>query len=260
MTIPANNTYYNLISKQIVDFHKAEVNANNVVGANTTGFERNLVVERSIPVNDANRKNGHNIQFAFDYATIRDTSFAGVKQTNNALDFAISANNSKDGAYYFGVVMPNEKIYYTKDGNFTINQDGILSKNVNGSLLPVSSADGGTIEFQPNDELVIVEQNGNIIINGENRGRLGVFFLEQNAIQNMEQTSGNLISARQDLTAAEEGFSILQGYLANSNQNAIEGVVNMMDDYRSISYNSTFISNIHEMERSSIRTIANSGN
>ncbi len=138
---------------------RLEVAANNLANANTLGFKRTQISFTKMldamldETTDENRVPGK---------TAIDFSNGTLKKTGNPLDVAIQG----DG---FFVLQGPEGEVFTRNGNFTLNEQGEL---VSQNGWPVLTSQG-VIQIT-NGEEVAINQSGEILVNGKVVGTLRI--------------------------------------------------------------------------------------
>src|SRR5205823_2126303 len=129
--------------------------------------------------------------FANDVSTYRNTGNGGLQATGNELDVAIQG----DG--YFAVETPLG-IRYTRAGNFQTGSDGTLITAEGYPVLDVSSQH---IILPENTTSVKIGEVGNMKVNGEDAGQIGV--LQFDNPQLLERLSGRLFKSEISPQAAQ---------------------------------------------------------
>ena len=128
--------YYGATGGMITQFNRLDVISNNLANLNTNGFKRDDVVigdflrmvqghQDTLPIPDETKAAAKFINrtmtrvptIAEEYT---DFSVGAMEQTENTLDFALKAPNT-----FFAVQTPNG-IAYTRNGSFSISDDGYL--------------------------------------------------------------------------------------------------------------------------------------
>lgn len=139
-----------------------------------------------------------------------------MSETGGTYDLAL--NNPG----FFKVTDEDGNIYYTRDGSFTLNQEGALS-TLRGEL--VQGLDGN-IFIEGNG--VSIGTDGTIVVDGNVVGVLDIVDLENREF--LRKIGDNLYQMGEDMEAEEVPYEgeVLQGYLENSNVNAIEEMVEMI--------------------------------
>jgi flagellar basal-body rod protein FlgG len=162
------------------------------------------------------------------------------QQTGNQLDLAIQ------GSGFFQVQLPNGTIAYTRDGNFTRNNAGVVTDANGNQLLPAvtipSNATNVTISSYGVVSATLPGQTassqlGTIqLATFPNPG--GLNSLGGNLLQ-PTSSSGNAIT---DVPGGSSGMGLLQqGYLENSNVDVVAEFVNMILAQRAYESNSKVV-------------------
>lgn len=207
-------------------FKNIEVIGNNLANVNSTGFKKALNFTEL--VNKANRPE-----------IIQDTDFSqgNLTPTSNPLDLGINGNA-------FFAVQTSGGIEFTKNGKFSISDDGFLVNGKNEKVLGKS----GPINFKSyqldKDQSVSISKNGDIKI-GDNYVDSLMIIKPDNLKNLVRQDGTDFISADGSLQiAGENEFEIQQGYLEESNVNPIEEMTSMIkvhNDYNSAAKMITFL-------------------
>ncbi len=161
-------------------------------------------------------------------------------QTGNPLDLAIQ------GSGFFQVQLPNGTLGYTRDGNFSLNNAGVVVDSHGDQLLPA-------ITIPSNATSVTISQYGVVsaTLPGQtNASQLGTIQLANfpnpgglnslggNILQ-PTSSSGNAIT---DTPGGSSGMGTLQqGYLENSNVDVVAEFVNMILAQRAYESNSKVV-------------------
>lgn len=232
-----DNTVYIALSKQTAAATQLEMIANNIANANTNGYKAEDIV-----FNQYLQKAGRNdLAYTKQAGTIRDNSQGSFETTNNPLDLAIS------GKGYFSVRTPQGE-RYTRDGAFTINQDGEL---VTGEGYQVLDQAGQAIQFQPEDRKVKVYADGRMEVDGQERATIGVYLVDANSIT---KEGSNLYSSPTPGVITEDS-RIAQNMLEKSNVNTVMQMTKMLSLQRDYERTSKFINQAYDLQESAIRTL-----
>lgn len=198
---------------------RMEIIANNLANIDTVGYKRDITFTKVLQDNQ--------------HVTIKKkTEFdeGDLINTNNPLDVAINGDA-------FFMVTDGENTYFTKNGKFHLSTDGYLVDSDGMRVL----GKGGEI-YISND---IFKKEKDIQINQRGEIRLGKESVDQLQIVNVPDKS-KLIKvggSKFKLTdgfyepADEKGFTIMQGYLEESNVNPImemENMITMSKNFESI--------------------------
>ena len=234
--------------------------ANNLSNVNTTSYKTqraefkdlfyttlkrtNVVDEEGRPVN---LEVGHGVM---PTATKKDFKPGSFMETNNTFDLAI------DGEGFFGVLLPNEEVRYTRDGSFKLSVD-----DDEGMLV---TSEGYIVLSEDDDEIIIEE--GLTDINIDNLGyitgmdeegdivelgRIGLFrFTNQEGLlsEGLNLYSSTIASGEEIPIEAEEmNGGVVQGYLESSNVQVVDEMVKMITAQRAYEINSKTIQTTDEM-------------
>ena len=230
-----DNSIYITLSKQLGLFRDMDVTANNIANATTAGYTSEDMLFTDYLVGDGNK---NKMAFSQDISTYRDTRQGALKATGNPLDIAIS------GKGYFTVETPLG-VRYTRAGNFQLDGGGVL---VTMDGYPVLDADGQRIQFEEEDREITVGEAGNLTVDGEERGILGVVQFENEQL--LERLSSTLFKSEVPGAQAEEGaVRVMHGMLESSNVDPITQMTHMIKVSRSVASTAKFIETMYDLER-----------
>lgn len=156
--------------------------------------------------------------------------------TENDLDFAIKG----DG--FFKVADGDGNEFYTRDGSFTLNQEGVL---VTKDGYTVIGADGPiTI---PEGSLFELSGNGTIFMDGQQVGQLEIVSVENK--HQLRKYGDNLFSMEDGFEAEEIPFEgeVVSGYLEGSNVSAVKEMVRLITAQRNYETNQKVITSQDEL-------------
>ena len=238
---------YTAVSGMITLENKQNTITNNMANANTTGYkEENLAVKSFKEVMIQNRDKivgGQNVQQKLGTISLGaaidtvDTVFTQgeLKSTNKMSDFAIN------GRGFFVVQRGNER-YYTRDGNFTVNNDGYLTNNVGDLVLGVNNRTGAMEPIFVGGEDYILDATNNLSVGGNPTHKLALADFED--YSTLQKLGDNFYSAENPIYNAR--VAVNQGYLEGSNVNITNAMVDMLSVMRSFETNQKFVSMIDE--------------
>ncbi len=186
---------------------KLEAVSNNLANADTNGFKKDSI----------------SFDRQFKAMINKDFSQGSILTTGNPLDFAISGKG-------FFKIDTQEGIKYTRNGNFTLDANGILVDQ-NGNFV---MGQAGAIAIDSDDvaKELAVNQNGEISLAGELVDTLDIVTFAN--IKNVERDAMNLLSYKGD-TADEiqaEQALVQHKALEKSNIKVVEEMVRMIDYHR----------------------------
>ncbi|MBW2564427.1 MAG: flagellar basal-body rod protein FlgF [Deltaproteobacteria bacterium] len=207
---------------------RMQVISNNLANINTSGFKKDKGHFRIIDSPDSikedlekksisEEKQQPPLWLKFDTKT--DFSSGPLKHTGNPLDLALEG----DG---FFCIKTAQGTQYTRNGNFSLDQDGML---VTMDGLPVLG-EGGPINIEGNT--FIVDVKGNISIDGSQVDTIKIV-----GFQNPDtlKKTGNSLFKIADKNAVEtkaENTGVSQGFIELSNVNAIRMMTEMIEVLR----------------------------
>lgn len=234
-----DNSLYIALSKQMGLFRQMDVIANNIANADTSGYKAESVMFEEYLMKSGRDRLG----FTHDHQTSRNLENGPLKSTGRTFDVAI------EGQGYFMVQTPlGER--YTRAGNFQLNADGAL---VTSQGYPVLGPDKQQIVFDPNDTRIRITENGSIFSDDQEIGRIGVMTFPNEKL--LQKTGDTLYSSAVPAVPSDR-FRVIQGAIESSNVTAVKELTKMIEIQRAVSGTSGLISDIGEMERSAVQTIA----
>jgi len=186
---------------------KLEAVSNNLANADTNGFKKDSI----------------SFDRQFKAMINKDFSQGNILTTGNPLDFAISGKG-------FFKIDTQEGIRYTRNGNFTLDANGILVDQ-NGNFV-MGQAGGIAIDSDDVAKELAVNQNGEISLAGELVDTLDIVTFAN--LKNMERDAMNLLSYKGDTTdEIQAGQAVVQHKaLEKSNIKVVEEMVRMIDYHR----------------------------
>jgi flagellar basal-body rod protein FlgG len=234
-----------------------DVISNNLANVNTVGFKKSRAQFQDLlyqtlrapgavtsqgRMTPAGMQVGHGARMI---STSKSYTQGDMTQTGNALDLMI------EGDGFFQVLLADDTIGYTRDGNFKIDGEGRIVNNDGYLLQP-------EIWIPENATDVIISSDGTVsvkIAGEENPQELGrieiVRFLNPEGLVNMGKNILKPSYASGDAqygTPGIDGFgSITQGFLEMSNVKVVEEMVNMIVAQRAYEINSKAIQAADEM-------------
>ena len=132
-----------------------------------------------------------------------------------------------EGEGFFKVQTPNG-VRYTRNGNFSLNKDRVLT-NTDG--FPVLGQRGGEITLT--GKKIAVGSNGSVMADGNEVDQIAVVtFPSLDVLHKEGQTlMKNAIPEQEEIKAPE--IQVVQGALEASNVNPVDEMINLMDSLRS---------------------------
>jgi flagellar basal-body rod protein FlgG len=206
--------YTNSSAMQYLE-EKMDVVANNLANSTTSGFKRNgLFIDQLLGAEQANIRNEIKQPLPEgEIKTYTEYTQGGIRDTQNKFDFAING----DG--FFTIDTP-DGLAYTRDGQFIINQEGILT-TVNGH--PVMGQSG---MIQLAGEKFSVTEDGYISINNQIVDKLSINSFD---VKDAVQMADNLWRPKSaEVEVYEANPEVKQGFLEISNVSIVKEMVSMI--------------------------------
>lgn len=197
------------------------VNTHNLANANTTGFRADLEAFTSLQVQGPGYASR---AYTMEQGQGVDFTPGTVVSTGRELDVAING----DG--WIAVQAPDGSEAYTRAGDLRIDSAGLLTT---GTGLPVLG-NGGPIAIPPYEKLLIGDDGTvSILPVGQNPNALAI--VDRIRLVNVDQA--NLVKGEDGLVRTRDGapavpdaqVRLTQGALEQSNVNAIESMVSLIE-------------------------------
>lgn len=195
-----------------------EAISNNLANVNTTGYKANRVIF-SHEINSAMLRNSYPTrpgQGGGDYYFLNmDLTQGALQDTRNPLDVAIGGSG-------FLVIESGESFGYTRNGNFSLNEENEL---INGQGHRVQGVDGA-IRITGSD--VVIRESGEVVVDGRVAGRIRVVDFPSDT-QLKRNADGYFIPEGEIEPVTSENSRIMQGKLEKSNVNPVRAMVQMIE-------------------------------
>jgi flagellar basal-body rod protein FlgG len=197
--------------------------SNNLANQSTSGFKRDKVFVNELQ-RQMQRLQAPQATSAVHVPILNavvDFSQGALEGTDNPFDLAISG----DGLF---VVETPQGEAFTRDGRFTLNVDGVLTTLDGNAVM----GEGGPVEIdmqQNSPTQLMINDSGEIVLNNSVIDTLRIVSAQNP--QDFVKIGSNMFQRAPG--AAEpgpaEGFAVKQGFLEDSNVNALEEMVALMD-------------------------------
>ena len=212
--------------------------AHNMANISTTGFRREGMVFSEFVQSTGE---GPSISMAFGNARAVDLSQAGVTKTGGAYDFALQ------GEGFFQVQTP-QGVMLTRAGDFTPNASGALLTSDGYQVLDDS---GSPLVVPPNTTTVALAEDGTLSADGTPFGKVGIVTPDDR--NSLQHQMGTLFTAGP--TQAVDKPMVLQGFLEDSNVDAVSEVARMIEVQRAYEMGQGFLDHEDERLKSVIQTL-----
>lgn len=248
------NGFYDATGGMVTQFNRLDVISNNLANANTNAFKRDDVVigdfmrlyeetKQELPLENHTRESSKFLNRTLNRVPIvveeySDMSIGSFHRTENPLDLALSNQNA-----FFAVQTPNG-VRYTRDGAFSLNNDGILVTKQGYFVLSSAGIDeSGTININLSSNNIEVSKDGNIYTRELNRADVGetepigaiavVNFINpkylKKAGNNLYELPAERLHERQNINNSNV---ILSGFIEKSNINPVEEMTALISTNR----------------------------
>ncbi len=226
---------------------RENVISNNLANLSTVGFKQNRAVDVAFPtyliarlhdqkmkVMDGTAELRPNIGFmgggVIPQEVATDYSQGSRLETKNPLDFALT------GPGFFSVLSPEGKTYLTRAGSFSLDSNGRL---VTSDGLPVLGHNG---EIYIDGSKVTADEEGNLTVDGKAQDQLLIVKVKDE--NQLFKVGHSLFQAtpQNKIDMSPDGIQVQQGFLEQSNVNAIQEMVNMIEVSRSYELNAKIVS------------------
>ncbi|MAM61848.1 flagellar hook-basal body complex protein [Maritimibacter sp. UBA3975] len=235
-----DNAGYTTLTRQSGLLAEMQAVANNIANASTTGYRREGVIFSEFVA----ALGADDPSLSMATANVRDTRMeqGPLTQTGGSFDFAI------EGDGFFMIEGPMGPML-TRAGSFTPNQAGELVTPDGFRLL-----DGGAAPiFVPPDAQIAVAADGTVSADGDPVGGLGLFLpADPNDIRHRD---GVRFEVPGGTVPVIEGAVILQGFLENSNVDAVGEIARMIEIQRAYEQGQAFLEREDERIRGVLRTL-----
>ncbi|MCC5810660.1 MAG: flagellar basal-body rod protein FlgG [Ectothiorhodospiraceae bacterium] len=236
---------------------RMQVVSNNLANVNTTGFKKDRAVFEDLIYQTVRQAGGQNTQDTQlptglnlgtgvrVVATEKSHAQGNVMQTDNALDLAI------EGKGFFQILQPDGTVAYTRDGSFTVSNNGELVTSSGQLLQP-------NINIPPNTREITIGRDGTVTATVPGQAQPvqvgNIQLAEFINPAGLQPIGGNLFTetaASGDPQLGVPGLNglgqVMQGALESSNVNIAEELVNMIETQRAFETNTKAISSTDQM-------------
>jgi len=235
-----------------------DVISNNIANMNTTGFKRGRAEFQDLLYQNIERVGANSsdagtvvpsgIQVGVGVRTAgvyRITDQGSLQNTGNMFDIAIN------GRGFFRVQLPDGQDAYTRAGSFQVDQNGQIVTPEGFLVQGPQAIPQGAIDVTINEQgELLVKQDGQV--NPANLGQFELVIFPNEV--GLEAIGGNMYMESQASGAAavstpgQAGYgTVFQGFLEQSNVNAVGEITSMISAQRAYELNSKVIQTADEM-------------
>lgn len=278
--------YYGATGGMVTQFNRLDVMTNNLANLNTTGYKRDDVVigdflrmvqghQETLPIPDETKAAAKFLNRALTRVPViaesyTDHTTGAMEATENDLDFALKSPN-----VFFAIQTPNG-VAYTRNGSFSINDEGYL---VTKEGLPVLSRDGldngGGILIPPGMQ-ISADADGNLSFKelsneglgeGVGGGALALVSFDNPKFLKKVGQSLYVEERQEENNTGAEGLAgmqplynsgaLAQGFLEKSNVNAVLEMSGMIETNRLVDmYSRVMRAHMDELNSEAINKLA----
>lgn len=236
-----DNASYTTLTRQSGLLAEMQAVANNIANASTTGYRREGVIFSEFVA----ALGGNDPSLSMAHASVRDTRMeqGPLTQTGGSFDFAI------EGEGFFMIEGPLGPML-TRAGSFTPNAAGELVTHDGFRLLDAGAA---PVFIPPDAAQIAVAADGTISADGDPVGGLGLFLpADPNDIRHRD---GVRFEVPGGTVPVIDGSVILQGFVENSNVDAVGEIARMIEVQRAYEQGQSFLEREDERIRAVLRTL-----
>lgn len=238
------NGLYTVTSGMMMQQKRMDVISSNLANINTTGHKKEValfseyIANASETPDDIIRDSDYNKMInstvrLHDIAVNFEQGY--MKETGRDMDMALTNPNA-----FFAVDTPFG-VRFTRDGSFTVNEEGELTTMDGYNIL--SNMDALQNVVIP--EGGVVTEEGGILLDGALVGAIEIVQFED--LGNLQKTGKNLYVALDTLPEQAENPGLYTGYLEGSNVNPVDEMVKMIEASRGFETYSKIIQTFEDM-------------
>lgn len=232
------NAGYTTLSRQSGLAREMQIVANNIANTATTGFraEELIFSEYIKPVD-------RGASLSMGQGNVRNTSFeqGALTQTGGTFDLAI------EGDGYFLIETPGgERL--TRAGAFSPSAEGDLVTYDGYRVLDA----GGAPLFVPPGADIAISADGTLSANGTPLGQLGL--VKPIDASDLEREDGVMFRTQAGHEPSENA-RVLQGFVENSNVNAVSQLARMIEVQRAYELGQSFLESEDERVRAALKSL-----
>ena len=231
---------YDAAGAMVVQMNRVNNISNNIANVDTVGFKKERVNIKSwsriwgeananLPIQPDTKQAKNFINETKNSTPHMDTDYVDfsegpMKHTGNALDFTI------EGKGFFLVKTPND-IAYTRDGEFSVNKDGILVQKGTGyPILGENYFSNGSF-INVTGSRFVVRDDGTVIVDKNNVDKIAVRDFKNYA--NLKKLHNTLfVPINNEQAQNVDKYRLTEGYLEMSNVSVVREMVNLIEAQR----------------------------
>lgn len=240
---------YSAYTGMIQQEHRMDVLTNNLANANTNGYKKEGATAQSFDAMLAYKikdsSEGYNLakRIGVNHPGVKigegytDFSQGPLKETSNTFDLALTDKG------FFAIEYTNKKgetsVKYTRDGNFTLTQDGYLVTQDGDKVL---NSNGNPIKINTKAASTEINISGQIIQDGKVADTIKVTDFED--YNYLAHYGENMFEPVEGAKETEAPASVYAGFLESSNISVVSEMVDMITLSRAYESNQKVITTI----------------
>jgi len=227
--------------------------ANNIAASHVAGFKKVAVSFEGAEGGEIARST-HDIlknEMPGSFPVMKnqvDYNEGELRETNNPMDMGLR------GEGFFALLNENGDSVYTRDGQFYVNAEGVMVNSMGHEFADVG---GANIQTIPGGGDLTIDKEGQVFQNGQTVGQVGVFVFD-NPLLDLQKVGGGFVPNDAEIQpepAEQQQFTIMQGYLENSNVSAIEEMIGLIEVSRAHEANQKMIQSLDQNMGKAIGTL-----
>ncbi len=269
------NGFYSAAGGMVVQFSRLENITNNLANVNTNGYKRQELVvgdflrlyqekRDDLPIENQTKEGAKFIHRTMARVpqvvdSYKDMSVGSFQNTGNTFDMAL-----KDESLFFSVLTA-DGVKLTRNGNFTLDDEGTLVTQQGHKVLPADYEQSGSfIKFSTDAMNIELDKDGKFsyLLQGDTAfiPTKTLLLVAPENISKLQTAGDNLFTPDKTdaLTPVKASGAVTQGFVEKSNVNAIRSMVGMIETQRLVGmYQKAMDTQMNEMNKEAIEKIAN---
>ena len=236
---------------------KQDVIANNLANVNTAGFQSSTAMTKSFDAQLMSQMESQGYESVggindgvpvIGVKTASKFEHGAMKATGNNSDLAIGGNG------FFTIQGKNGDTYYSRNGNFSVDQQGFLVTGQGDKVMGFN----GPIRIPPDKEFAI-DERGVVAVDGKQMGRIRV--TEFQDINDLYTVGNSAYKPKNANTVGQVSSNpdIKQGFLEASSVNIIREMVGMMEVQKAYEANQKVMHSEDDMLKKAINEVGRVG-
>ncbi len=266
--------YYAATGGMVAQFNRMDTIAANLANVNTAGYKKEQLItgdfarlykeaRDELPLKNNTTEGAQYLNRSLSRVpqitdAYTDFSLGTLQSTDNTFDVALG----KEGQFF--AVQTPQGIRLTRDGLFTLNDQGTLVNKQGYEVLPSDYFQSKTgIKLNPQDTIVTIDKNGVISTNVPESTQMiagkKLMILEPQNLRMLKKEGDNLYipDPADPMTPVAQSGKVMQGFVEKSNVNAVNEMIALVEANRLVGmYQKAMDSQMNDLNRDAIEKIA----